>query len=118
MMTILRKSPLPGMAAELARVRDEQFTLRAEFAELRAERDALRAQLEGDIPAATYWLQSKVWRQRRALDDANQALTAHRFALRLLGRIREPVTAAEWRAARDALASEQHQDRTGDKVPG
>ena len=31
-----------------------------------AERDALRAQVEGDLPAATRWLQRKVWRQEAA----------------------------------------------------
>ncbi len=31
--------------------------LRADLVELTAERDALRAQLEGDLPAATRWLQ-------------------------------------------------------------
>ncbi len=36
--------------------------LRADLVELEAERDALRAQLEGDLPAATRWLQRKVWR--------------------------------------------------------
>lgn len=37
--------------------------VRAELIELTAERDALRAQLAGDLPAATRWLQRKVWRQ-------------------------------------------------------
>lgn len=108
-MTILRRTPPPA-GPDLA-------GLRAELAELRAERDALRAQLEGDLPSATAWLQVKVWRQRRALDVANQALARQRFALALLGRIREPVTMAEWRAARDALTDEQYRERIGDKVP-
>jgi hypothetical protein len=111
-MAILRKTPPagpdPGQVI---------MGLRAELAETRAERDALRAQLEGNLPSATAWLQAKVWRQRSALDLANQALARHRFALALLGRIREPVTAAEWLAARDALASEQYRDRIGGKVP-
>jgi hypothetical protein len=111
-MTFLRKPVPPGPdPAQVIR------GLRAELAETRAERDALRGQLEGDLPSATAWLQAKVWRQRSALDLANQALARHRFALALLGRIREPVTAAEWLAARGELASEQHRDRVGDKVP-
>ena len=36
---------------------------RAELVEVTAERDALRAQLAGDLPAATRWLQRKVWRR-------------------------------------------------------
>jgi hypothetical protein len=34
--------------------------LQADLVELTAERDALRAQLDGDLPAATRWLQRKV----------------------------------------------------------
>ena len=46
--------------------------LRAEFVELMAERDALRAQLAGDLPQATRWLQRKVWRQAAELDRLNR----------------------------------------------
>ncbi len=42
--------------------------MRAELVELTAERDALRAQLAGDLSAATRWLQRKVWRQAAELD--------------------------------------------------
>jgi len=110
-MTFLKRVPAAAPAVP------DLAGLRAELAETRAERDALRAQLKGDLPSATAWLQAKVWRQRSALDLANQALARQRFALALLGRIREPVTAAEWRAARNALASEQHRDRIGGTVP-
>ena len=46
--------------------------IRQEYLELTAERDALRAQLEGDLPAATRWLQRKVWRQAVELDRLNR----------------------------------------------
>ena len=40
--------------------------LRAELVELTAERDPLRAQLAGDLPAATRWLPPTVGRQGTA----------------------------------------------------
>ena len=58
--------------------------LRARLVELAAERDALRAQLEGDLPTATRWLQRKVWRQAQALDALNRRVVAQRFVLRTL----------------------------------
>ena len=56
--------------------------LRAELVEVTAERDALRAQLDGDLPSATRWLQRKVWRQASALDALNRRVTGQRFVLR------------------------------------
>ena len=76
--------------------------LRRELAELRHERDALQAQLEGDIPRATVWLQTKVWRQRLALDRLERRNLSLRFALRLMNELRAPVTAEEWWVARNA----------------
>ncbi len=58
--------------------------LRAELVELAAERDALGAQLDGDLPAATRWLQRKVWRQAAALDALNRRIVTQRFVLRTL----------------------------------
>ena len=58
--------------------------MRAELVELTAERDALRAQLAGDLPAATRWLQRKVWRQAAELDRLNRRVASQRFVLRTL----------------------------------
>jgi hypothetical protein len=85
--------------------------LRHELLELAAERDALRAQLEGDLPAATRWLQRKVWRQARELDRLNRRVTRQRFVLRTLDGLGRSLTAEEFRAARDALADERLRER-------
>jgi hypothetical protein len=85
--------------------------LRHELLELTAERDALRAQLDGDLPAATRWLQRKVWRQARELDRMNRRVTSQRFVLRTLDGLGRSLTAEEFRAARDALTNAQLRDR-------
>ena len=85
--------------------------LRHEFLELAAERDALRAQLEGDLPVATRWLQRKVWRQARELDRLNRRVTSQRFVLRTLDGLGRSLTAEEFRTARDALSDGQLRDR-------
>ena len=85
--------------------------LRHELLELAAERDALRAQLEGDLPAATRWLQRKVWRQARELDRLNRRVTSQRFMLRTLDGLGRSLTAEEFRTARDALSNAQLRDR-------
>jgi len=74
--------------------------LRADLAEMTAERDALRAQLAGDLPAATRWLQRKVWRQAAALDALNRRVVSQRFVLRTLDDLGRSLTAAEYRSAR------------------
>jgi DNA-binding MarR family transcriptional regulator len=74
--------------------------LRADLVELTAERDALRAQLDGDVPAATRWLQRKVWRQAAALDALNRRVVSQRFVLRTLDGLGRSLTAAEYRSAR------------------
>ena len=76
--------------------------LRSELVELAAERDALRAQLEGDLPAATRWLQRKVWRQAAALDALNRRVVSQRFVLRTLDELGRSLTVDEYRAARAA----------------
>jgi len=85
--------------------------LRHELLELAAERDALRAQLEGDLPTATRWLQRKVWRQARELDRLNRRVTSQRFVLRTLDGLGRSLTADEYRAARDAISDAQLLDR-------
>jgi hypothetical protein len=77
--------------------------LRARIAELAAERDALRAQLDGDLPAATRWLQRKVWRQAAALDTLNRRVASQRFVLRTLDGLGRSLSTEEYRQARAAL---------------
>ena len=85
--------------------------LRAELVELTAERDALRAQLAGDLPQATRWLQRKVWRQAAQLDRLNRRVTSQRFVLRTLAELGRSLTAEEYRAARDAVTNVELRDR-------
>jgi uncharacterized coiled-coil protein SlyX len=85
----------------------ETADLRHELTELTAERDALRAQLAGDLPTATRWLQRKVWRQAIELDRLNRRVTSQRFVLRTLAELGRTLTADEFRTARDAVASSQ-----------
>jgi hypothetical protein len=88
--------------------------VRSQLAELRAERDALRAQLEGDLPTATRWLQRKVWRQAAALDVLNRRIVTQRFVLRTLDELGRSLTAEEYRAARQRVANEQLRERIHD----
>jgi hypothetical protein len=88
--------------------------LRAQLVELAAERDALRAQLEGDLPKATRWLQRKVWRQAAALDALNRRVVTQRFVLRTLGELGRSLTAEEYRAARDRISNAPLRDRIDD----
>jgi hypothetical protein len=85
--------------------------LDARLSEVIAERDALRAQLDGDLPAATKWLQRKVWRQAAALDGLNRRVVTQRFVLRTLDGLGRTLSAAEYRAARDAVANPQLRER-------
>lgn len=79
--------------------------------EITAERDALRAQLDGDLPTATRWLQRKVWRQATALDALNRRVVTQRFALRTLDGLGRSLTREEYRTARDAVSNDQLRDR-------
>ncbi|HEX6468804.1 MAG TPA: hypothetical protein VF069_06870 [Streptosporangiaceae bacterium] len=88
--------------------------LRAQLVELAAERDALRAQLEGDPPKATRWLQRKVWRQATALDALNRRVVTQRFVLRTLDRLGRSLTAEEYRAARTLITNAGLRDRIDD----
>jgi|SRR5271165_1854421 len=85
--------------------------MRAELVELAAERDALRAQLAGDLPAATRWLQRKVWRQAAELDRLNRRVASQRFVLRTLNELGRSLTADEYRTARTAVSNVQLRDR-------
>jgi DNA-directed RNA polymerase sigma subunit (sigma70/sigma32) len=88
--------------------------LRAQLVEVAAERDALRAQLEGDFPTATRWLQRKVWRQAAALDTLNRRVVSQRFVLRTLDELGRSLSIQEYRAARDAISNPQLRDRIDD----
>ena len=77
--------------------------LRARVVELSAERDALRAQLDGDLPSATRWLQRKVWRQAATLDALNRRVTSQRLVLRTLDDLGRSLSAEEYRQARAGL---------------
>jgi hypothetical protein len=81
---------------------DVEADLRTQLLEVAAERDALKAQLEGDLPSATRWLQRKVWRQAAALELLNRRVVNQRFVLRTLDGLGRSLSADEFRAARDA----------------
>lgn len=74
--------------------------LRRELDAASREIDALTAQLEGDVPRATEWLQTKVWRQRAALDRLNKRVVAQRWYLRLCTSLGRPPTREEYQLAR------------------
>ncbi len=88
--------------------------VRSQLVELAAERDALRAQLDGNLPVATRWLQRKVWRQAAALDALNRRVVTQRFVLRSLGELGRSLTVAEYRAARARVADDQLRGRIDD----
>jgi hypothetical protein len=88
--------------------------LRTQLVELQAERDALRAQLEGDLPTATRWLQRKVWRQAAALDALNRRVVTQRFVLRTLDELGRSLSPDEYRSARNAVANGALRDRIAD----
>jgi hypothetical protein len=90
---------------------DRIAELYAKLGALAEERDALRAQLDGDLPRATRWLQRKVWRQAAALDTLNRRVVTQRFVLRTLDGLGRSLTAEEYRAAREAVADEHLRDR-------
>jgi hypothetical protein len=92
----------------------EATDVRSQLVELAAERDALRAQLDGDLPAATRWLQRKVWRQAAALDALNRRVVTQRFVLRSLDELGRSLTAAEYRAARSRVGDDQLRARIDD----
>ena len=85
--------------------------LRAQLVELAAERDALRAQLSGDLPKATRWLQRKVWRQAAALDALNRRVVSQRFVLRTLAGLGRSLTTEEYRSARAAVGNDALRNR-------
>jgi hypothetical protein len=92
--------------------------LRSQLVELTAERDALRAQLDGDLPAATRWLQRKVWRQAATLDLLKRRVVTQRFILRTLDELGRSLSTEEYRTARAQVADAQLRDRIDDPDAG
>jgi hypothetical protein len=90
---------------------DRIADLYAKLGALAEERDALRAQIDGDLPKATRWLQRKVWRQAAALDTLNRRIVTQRFVLRTLDGLGRSLSADEYRAARAAVVSDELRDR-------
>lgn len=90
--------------------------LRAQVLELTTDNRALRAQMDGDLPTATRWLQLKVWRQRNALDRLERRVLGQRLVLRTLDGLGRGLTPEEYRAARGELAGAVR-DRTPETVP-
>lgn len=80
-------------------------------AELRAERDALLAQLAGDPQFSLWFYQRKAIRQRRALDAMNRKLVSQRFVLRTLEQLGRGLSREEYVTARKAVENEQLRDR-------
>jgi hypothetical protein len=80
-------------------------------AELRAERDALLAQIAGDPELALYFYQRKAIRQRAALDAMNRRLVSQRFVLRTLEQLGRGLSRDEYVAARAAVGNEQVRER-------
>lgn len=93
---------------------DASADLRSQLVELAAERDALLAQLEGDIPAATRWLQRKVLRQASALDELNRRVVSQRFVLRTLDGLGRSLSKEEYLAARAAIDNAELRSRIDD----
>jgi hypothetical protein len=92
--------------------------LRDQLLELTAERDALWAQLDGDLPTATRWLARKVRRQAEALDALNRRVVAQRFVLRTLDGLGRSLTVAEFHSAKAAIRDDQVRDRIGEPDRG
>ena len=88
--------------------------LRSRLVELAAERDALLAQLDGDFPAATRWLQRKVLRQAAALDELNRRVVSQRFVLRTLDGLGRSLSKDEYLAARATIGNAQLRGRIDD----
>jgi hypothetical protein len=77
--------------------------LRRQLAELQHDNQALRDQISGNIPGATAWLQTKAWRQQRALNVLNRRVLSQRFVLRELERLGRGLSREEYLAARNAV---------------
>ncbi|HJS83808.1 MAG TPA: hypothetical protein VJ742_13355 [Nitrososphaera sp.] len=89
----------------------------AEVRSLRADLATVEAQLAGDLPKASAWLQSKVWRQRAVLDTLNRRVLSQRFRLRVLAEADRDLTREEYLAAKARIEDEQQRERLLDFEP-
>lgn len=90
---------------------EEELKLRNEAYELRDEIKALKALIDGDIPAGVSRLMSKVDRQRAALDKLHTRVVNQRFHLRTLNELGRGLTKEEYEVARDRVENDQVKDR-------
>jgi hypothetical protein len=74
------------------------------------DRDMYRDQLEGRKDLM-WWAMLKMRGQASALDALNRRTTTLRFALKVHEHLHGALSKDEWKAARDAVANEQHQER-------
>jgi hypothetical protein len=93
-------------AADLRKARQDLMDLRREHAQLQAERDTLRNQLDGK-PDLMWWVQAKADRQRAALDLLNRRVLNQRFILRTLNELGRGLTTDEFITAKSQLDNEQ-----------
>ena len=100
---------------ETAELRRKVSDLHVRVEELSSDNAALRAQLEGNIPSATAWLQAKVDRQRKVLDQRNRTAVGQRFVLRTLESLGRGLTRDEYLTARKAEPNTQLRDRIPEK---
>ena len=90
---------------------EEVLKLKNEAYELRDEIAALKALIDGDIPAGVSRLMSKADRQRAALDKLHTRVVNQRFHLRTLNELGRGLTKEEYEAARDHVENDQVKDR-------
>lgn len=75
------------------------------------DRDMYRDQLEGRKDLM-WWAMVKVRSQASALDALNRRVTTLRFGVKVMEHVLgRRLSGDEWKAARDAVASEAHKDR-------
>lgn len=96
---------------------ESEIDYRAMAGELMDDKSALQAQLDGNIPSATFWLQHKVDRQAAALDALNRKVITQRFVLRETNRLGRGLTREEYLQARKEVENEQLRDRIAEEPP-
>lgn len=82
---------------------EEAVRLRHELAEAKQQNAAYEEMIKGNIPQACFWLQTKVWRQRKALDLLNRKVLTQRFRLRTVALMGRDLTKEEYLAAKEQL---------------
>jgi uncharacterized coiled-coil protein SlyX len=87
--------------------------LRQELASARDQLKAYEAMEQGDVINACRWLQSKGYRQGKALDRLNRRVVNQRFQLRVLNELGRGLTREEFLAAKAQVENEQLSERIG-----